>query len=299
MAILAVGSVALDTIKAPGGTVEEAIGGSATYFALAASLYAPVAVVAVVGDDFPAAAVEMLVARGVDCAGLERRPGKTFRWCGRYEDDVNVAITESTDLGVFADFRPMIPARFRRHPFVFLGNIEPALQAAVLEQVTEPKLVVMDTMNFWIENRRDDLEAVIRRVDVLVVNDAEARLLAGTVNLVRAMKKLLTLGPRYVLAKKGEHGAILMARDFQFAVPAIPLADVVDPTGAGDTFAGGFVGFLAATGKVTPANLCRAVAHGVAVSSFAVEGLSVNRLASIKRADVEERLQLLGELTKF
>ncbi|HUU57783.1 MAG TPA: PfkB family carbohydrate kinase [bacterium] len=299
MSILVVGSVAFDTITAPGGRVEEELGGSATYFALAASLFAPVAVVAVVGDDFPEEAVQMFVARGIDCSGLARREGKTFRWCGRYGDDVNVAITESTELGVFGEFRPEIPASCRDRPFVVLGNIDPLLQLAVLEQVDKPSFVAVDTMNYWIDRQRDDLKEVIARADILIVNDAEARMLGGEANLLAAMARLLELGPRYVLAKKGEHGAVLMGRDFEFVLPAFPLREVADPTGAGDSFAGGFIGYLAESGDTSPANLCRAVAYGATVASFAVEGLGTGRLASVTRGEVDERLKRLGDMTRF
>lgn len=299
MSILAVGSVALDTVKAPGGSVDEGLGGSATYFALAASLFAPVAVVAVVGDDFPEEAFQIFVERGVDCAGLERRAGRTFRWCGRYEDDVNVAITEKTELGVFEEFRPVVPESCRDHPYVALGNIDPLLQLAVLEQLNGPRFVAVDTMNYWIDRQRDDLAEVIARADVLVVNDAEAKMLGGEANLLAAMARLLRAGPRYVLAKKGEHGAVLMARDFEFVLPAFPLREVADPTGAGDTFAGGFLGYLAASDDTSPANLCRAVAYGATVASFAVEGLGISRLVKLTRDEVEERLERLGDMTRF
>ncbi|HUV86680.1 MAG TPA: PfkB family carbohydrate kinase [bacterium] len=299
MSILAVGSVALDTVKAPGGSVDEGLGGSATYFALAASLFAPVAVVAVVGDDFPEEAFQIFADRGVDCAGLERREGRTFRWCGRYEEDVNVAITEKTELGVFGEFRPVVPESCRNYPYVALGNIDPLLQLAVLEQLNGPRFVAVDTMNYWIDRQRDDLAEVVARADVLVVNDAEARMLGGEANLLAAMTRLLELGPRYVLAKKGEHGAVLMARDFEFILPAFPVREVADPTGAGDTFAGGFLGFLAASDDTSPANLCRAVAYGATVASFAVEGLGITRLAKLTRDEVEERLARLGDMTRF
>ena len=289
----------MDTVKAPGGSVDEGLGGSATYFSLAASLFAPVAVVAVVGDDFPEEAFQIFVERGVDCAGLERRAGRTFRWCGRYEDDVNVAITEKTELGVFDEFRPVVPESCRDHPYVALGNIDPLLQLAVLEQLNGPKFVAVDTMNYWIDRQRDDLAEVIARADVLVVNDAEAKMLGGEANLLAAMARLLRAGPRYVLAKKGEHGAVLMARDFEFVLPAFPLREVVDPTGAGDTFAGGFLGYLAASDDTSPANLCRAVAYGATVASFAVEGLGISRLAKLTRDEVEERLERLGDMTRF
>jgi sugar/nucleoside kinase (ribokinase family) len=299
MSILVVGSVALDTVKAPGGSIDEGVGGSATYFSLAASLFAPVAVVAVVGDDFPEEAVQIFVGRGVDCAGLERREGRTFRWCGRYEEDVNVAITEKTELGVFGEFRPVVPESCRDHPYVALGNIDPLLQLAVLEQLNDPCFVAVDTMNYWIDRQRDDLAEVVARADVLVVNDAEAKMLGGEANLLAAMTRLLELGPRYVLAKKGEHGAVLMARDFEFMLPAFPVREVADPTGAGDTFAGGFLGYLAASDDTSPANLCRAVAYGATVASFAVEGLGITRLAKLTREEVEERLARLGDMTRF
>jgi sugar/nucleoside kinase (ribokinase family) len=299
MSILAVGSVALDTVKAPGGSVDEGLGGSATYFAFAASLFAPVAVVAVVGDDFPEEAFQIFVDRGVDCAGLERREGRTFRWCGRYEEDVNVAITEKTELGVFGEFRPVVPESCRDHPYVALGNIDPLLQLAVLEQLNDPCFVAVDTMNYWIDRQRDDLAEVVARADVLVVNDAEAKMLGGEANLLAAMTRLLELGPRYVLAKKGEHGAVLMAHDFEFMLPAFPVREVADPTGAGDTFAGGFLGYLAASDDTSPANLCRAVAYGATVASFAVEGLGITRLAKLTREEVEERLARLGDMTRF
>jgi len=299
VSILAVGSVALDTITAPGGKVEDGIGGSATYFSLAASLFAPVAVVAVVGGDFPQSAVDILVARGVDCGGLERRAGTTFRWCGRYEDDVNVAITEKTELGVFSDFKPVIAPAYRRRPYVFLGNIDPVLQGEVLRQLAKPKFVALDTMNYWITGARDELAEVMKRVDCLIVNDGEARMLAGKANLYQAVGRLLELGPRYVVVKKGEHGAILAGRGFDFILPAFPLREVRDPTGAGDTFAGGFMGYLAETDDTSPANLCRAVAYGAVVASFAVEGLSIRRLASLTRGEVDERLGRLGEMTRF
>ncbi len=289
----------MDTVKAPGGSVDEGLGGSATYFSLAASLFAPVAVVAVVGDDFPEEAFQLFVERGVDCAGLERRAGRTFRWCGRYEDDVNVAITEKTELGVFDEFRPVVPESCRDHPYVALGNIDPLLQLAVLEQLNGPRFVAVDTMNYWIDRQRDDLAEVIARADVLVVNDAEAKMLGDEANLLAAMTRLLELGPRYVLAKKGEHGAVLMARDFEFVLPAFPLREVADPTGAGDSFAGGFLGYLAASDDTSPANLCRAVAYGATVASFAVEGLGISRLAKLTRDEVEERLERLGDMTRF
>lgn len=299
MSILVVGSVAFDTVEAPGGRVVDGLGGSATYFALAASLFAPVAVVAVVGDDFPDETFQIFFDRGVDCTGLERREGRTFRWRGRYEEDVNVAITEKTELGVFGDFKPVVPESCRDYPYVALGNIDPLLQLAVLEQLNGPRFVAADTMNYWIDRQRDDLQEVIARADILVVNDAEVKMLGGEANLLAAMARLLELGPRYVLAKKGEHGAVLMGHDFEFILPAFPLREVADPTGAGDSFAGGFLGYVAASDDVSPANLCRAVAYGATVASFAVEGLGISRLTRLTRDEVEERLRRLGDMTRF
>lgn len=297
--VLVVGSVALDTIDCPGGRCEEVVGGSATYFSLAASLFAPVSIVAVVGDDFPPDAMELLQSRGIDTAGVATKPGRTFRWVGRYEDDLNAAITEKTELGVFADFAPEIPEDARRAEYLFLANINPTLQLSVLEQMDGPRLAALDTMNYWITKTRDELLAVVRRVDALVMNDAEAKMLTGENNLINALHELVATGPEYVVVKKGEHGAVLTGRDFYFVIPAFPLTFVADPTGAGDSFAGGFMGWLARTDDVSPANLCRAVAYGAAVASFTVEGVSVERLASVTLEEVEERLAKLGEMNRF
>jgi len=297
--VLVVGSVALDTINCPGGSCEEVVGGSATYFSLAASLFAPVSIVAVVGDDFPPEALELLQSRGIDTAGVAAEPGRTFRWTGRYEDDLNAAITENTELGVFADFAPEIHKEARGAEYLFLANIDPMLQLSVLEQMDGPRLAALDTMNYWITKTRDELLAVVRRVDVLVMNDAEAKMLTGENNLINALHELVAMGPEYAVVKKGEHGAVLMGRDFYFVIPAFPLTFVADPTGAGDSFAGGFMGWLARTDDVSPANLCRAAAYGTAVASFTVEGVSVERLASVTLEEVEDRLAKLGEMSRF
>jgi sugar/nucleoside kinase (ribokinase family) len=297
--VLVVGSIALDTIDCPGGRCEEVIGGSATYFALAASLFAPVSIVAVVGDDFPPDAIELLQSRGIDTAGVATAPGRTFRWAGRYEGDLNAAITEKTELGVFADFAPDIPEYLRDTEYLFLANIGPTLQMGVLEKMDGPRLTALDTMNYWIERTRDDLLNVVSRVDALVMNDAEARMLTGENNLIKALNGLVDMGPEYAVVKKGEHGAVLMGRDFYFVVPAFPLSFVADPTGAGDSFAGGFMGWLARTDDVSPANLCRAIAYGTAVASFTVEGVSINRLANVTLEEVQERLTKLGEMGRF
>ncbi|UCE28032.1 MAG: sugar kinase [Candidatus Coatesbacteria bacterium] len=297
--VLVVGSIALDTINCPGGRCEEVVGGSATYFSIAASLFAPVSIVAVVGEDFPPEALEMLQSRGIDTTGIATKPGRTFRWAGRYEDDLNAAITENTELGVFADFDPEIPDDARDAEYVFLANINPTLQLSVLEQMNGPRLAALDTMNYWITRTRNELLAVVNRVNALVMNDAEAKMLTGENNLINALHQLVELGPEYAVVKKGEHGAVLVGRDFYFVIPAFPLTFVADPTGAGDSFAGGFMGWLARTDDVSPANLCRAVAYGAAAASFTVEGVSVERLASITLEDVEERLAKLGEMSRF
>jgi sugar/nucleoside kinase (ribokinase family) len=297
--VLVVGSIALDTIDCPGGRCEEVIGGSATYFALAASLFAPVSIVAVVGDDFPPDALDSLRSRGIDTAGVSTEPGRTFRWVGRYEGDLNAAITERTELGVFADFAPDIPEHLRDAEYLFLANIGPALQMDVLEKMAGPRLTALDTMNYWIERTRDDLLNVVGRVDALVMNDAEARMLTGENNLIKALDELVEMGPEYAVVKKGEHGAVLMGRDFYFVVPAFPVSSVADPTGAGDSFAGGLMGWLARTDDVSPANLCRAIAYGTAVASFTVEGVSIDRLANVTLEEVQERLAKLGEMSRF
>lgn len=297
--VLVVGSIALDTIDCPGGRCEEVIGGSATYFALAANLFAPVSIVAVVGDDFPPDALDLLRSRGIDTAGVATKPGRTFRWVGRYEGDLNAAITEKTELGVFADFAPDIPGHLRGAEYLFLANIGPTLQIGVLEKMDGPRLTALDTMNYWIERTRDDLLNVVSRVDALVMNDAEARMLTGENNLIKALDELVEMGPEYAVVKKGEHGAVLMGRDFYFVVPAFPLSFVADPTGAGDSFAGGFMGWLARTDDVSPANLCRAIAYGTAVASFTVEGVSIDRLANVTLEEVQKRLTKLGEMSRF
>ncbi|MCP4229415.1 MAG: sugar kinase [bacterium] len=299
MSILAIGSMALDSLKCPGGEAEDVVGGSVTYFSLAAGLFAPVSVVAVVGEDFPADVFDVLHSRNVDTSGISVKPGKTFRWKGRYGDDLNVAVTENTDLGVFADFEPEVPEKDRSKQFLFLGNIDPVLQSGVIDQVDNPRFIALDTMNFWIDGKPDELAEAIAKIDCLIVNDAEARMLTGEDNLVKAARAITDMGPEYALVKKGEHGALLMGRDFYFVLPGFPLEYVADPTGAGDSFAGGFVGYLAKSGDVSPSNLCRAVAYGTTVASFVVEGVSIDRLTEITMDDIEGRLEQLGEMTSF
>lgn len=297
--VLVVGSIALDTIDCPGGRCEEVVGGSATYFALAAALFAPVSVVAVVGGDFPPEALGLLRDRGVDLTGVETAPGPTFRWVGRYEEDLNTAITERTELGVYASFNPQVPPHLSNSAYLFLANIDPVLQGRVLSQMKGPRLTAVDTMNYWISSSREAVLEMIRRADVAVMNDAEAKMLTGENNLIRALDRLVETGPEYAVVKKGEHGAVLMGRDFYFVIPAFPVAFVADPTGAGDSFAGGFIGYIARTGDLSPSNLCRAVAYGAAVASFTVEGVSVKRLAALTLEEVKERLARLSEISRF
>jgi sugar/nucleoside kinase (ribokinase family) len=297
--VLVVGSVALDSIETPFGKADDVIGGSATYFSSAASLLTPVQLVGVVGSDYPMAKLAPLAARGVDLAGLEHAEGESFRWRGRYRHDLNSAETLETRLGVFSHFRPHIPDQFRRAPFVFLGNIDPRLQLDVLGQVEAPTLVACDTMNFWIESRRPDLLQLLERVDLITLNDGEARQLTEKANLVHAARWILAHGPKYVIIKKGEHGAFMFTRDTVFFAPAYPLEQVFDPTGAGDSFAGGFIGYLAQTGDLSEANMRRAVVYGSAMGSFAVEQFSNTRLLELTRADLDRRVEEFRRLVAF
>ena len=294
-----VGSIALDTVTTSCGTAAEVLGGSATYFSCACRLFAPVRVVGIVGKDFPARHVRFLKRFGVDLAGLRIADGLTFRWTGSYVKDINAAETLSVSLNVMDGFIPRVPGHYRGSRYVFLANIDPVVQLAVLDAVERPALVVCDTMNHWITDKPAKVMELIGRVDVLVLNDGEARLLTGEGNLLSAGRKVLGMGPKAVIIKKGEHGAMLMtAREF-FAVPAFPVEQVLDPTGAGDSFGGGFTGCLAATGDLSPRGLRRAIVYGTVVASFTVEGFSTRRLAAITRGDVEKRLARLREYSAF
>ncbi|MFL5423488.1 MAG: PfkB family carbohydrate kinase [Myxococcales bacterium] len=297
--LLVVGSVALDSVETPFGAREEVLGGSATYFSAAASLLAPVAVVGVVGEDFPLAQLEFLRARGVSLDGLERVSGKTFRWKGRYGFDLNTAQTLDTQLNVFADFNPRLGERERKADRLFLGNIDPDLQMRVLEQVERPKLVCADTMNFWIERKREALLRLLPRIDVLLVNDAEARELAGEANIVKAASAIERMGVRAVCIKRGEYGALLVSGKEVFYAPAFPLSAVVDPTGAGDSFAGGFLALLDRLGREDLRSLRQAVVMGCTIASFTVEAFSLDRLRDLSLADVRLRFQRFRELTEF
>lgn len=299
MSILVVGSVALDDVETPFGERRSALGGAAVYFGMAASYFTTVRLVGVVGHDFPEEHVALLERRGFDLAGLETVPGETFRWGGRYGFDLNARDTLFTELGAFADFDPAIPERFRDTPYVFLANIAPALQLKVLDQVTAPRLVALDTMNYWIERTPDDLRRVLGEVDVVLVNDSETRELAQEPNLRKAALKILSLGPSLLVVKKGEHGATTFARNVLFAVPGLPLETVVDPTGAGDSFAGGFLGYLAATEDLSAEGLRRATIYGSAMGSFCCESFSVDRLANLTGTEIEERFRAFRDLTRF
>ena len=299
MSLLVVGSVALDSVETPFGKAEDVLGGSATFFSASASHLSPVQLVGIVGSDYPVEQLQPLARRGVDLAGLERAEGRSFRWRGRYRHDLNVAETLETHLGVFSNFRPKIPAQFRRAPFVFLGNIDPRLQLDVLTQVDRPKLVACDTMNFWIESRRPELLELLERVDLVTLNDGEARQLSEKYNLVKAARWIMSRGPKLVIIKKGEHGAFMFSEREIFFAPAFPLEEVFDPTGAGDSFAGGFMGYLARCGELTEHNLRRAVVYGSAMGSFAVEKFSIERLLEVGPADIAARVREFHRLTSF
>jgi sugar/nucleoside kinase (ribokinase family) len=299
MSLLVVGSVALDTIETPFGRIDDALGGSATFFSAAASLYCGVQLVGVVGSDYPTRQLAFLEQRGVDLSGLERAEGESFRWSGVYSYDLNSRETLETRLGVFAEFQPKIPDGFRDAEWIFLGNIDPVLQLDVLEQIRSPRFVACDTMNFWISGKRPELLRLLERVDLLMVNDSEARELSGDHNLLRAARWIQERGPQMVVVKKGEHGAILFTKDFVFFAPGYPLEEVFDPTGAGDAFAGGFVGYLARAGSADAVHLKRAMIYGSAMGSFAVEKFGVERLIDLTAREVHDRVLQFRELTAF
>jgi sugar/nucleoside kinase (ribokinase family) len=297
--ILVVGSVALDQIATPFASVEETIGGAAVYFAAAASALAPVQLVGVIGEDYPIDELGFLEERGVDLAGLEQKPGSSFRWGGRYHYDMNTRDTTHTELGVFADFSPDLPPSFRSARRVFLGNIDPTLQLRVLDQIVDPILVACDTMNYWIEGTPDALLEVISRIDMITLNDEEARQLSDEPNLARAARWIQARGPRHVVIKKGEHGAMLFSDDDIFFAPGWPLEEVIDPTGAGDAFAGGIFGYLAHSGGTRLADLRRSVVFGCALGSFACEEFGPERLKRLEKDEIVERVRLFKELTHF
>ena len=301
MSVLVVGSLALDTVETPFGTVKDAVGGSATYVSTAASYFTmPVRVVGVVGGDFPRKGIEFLENRNIDLEGLQViKDGKTFRWAGRYHYDLNVRDTLLTELNVFETFNPVIPESYRRSRWVCLGNIDPVLQRRVLEQIEKPRAVIGDTMNYWIERRNGELRETLKRIDVLVVNESEARLLSNEPNLIKAGRIIRGMGPSVVIIKKGEHGALLMTENTVFSAPAYPMENIFDPTGAGDAFAGGFVGWLARTDDFTEENLKRAVIYGSALASFCVEKFGVEGLADLSYLRIQDRFRAFRDLSHF
>lgn len=299
MNLVVVGSVALDTLETPFGRAEDALGGAATHFSLAARHFAPVGIVGVVGTDFPRAHIETLQQRGIDTAGLAVEEGKTFRWSGRYEFDMNVAHTLDTQLNVFAGFKPHMPESYRQASFLFLGNIHPTLQVDVLTQA-RPKFTALDTMNFWISGERDALTNVVRKVDAVLINEAEARQYANTPNLLKAAREIRALGPSVVIVKKGEYGSVLFGDDdCYFAVPGFPLETIKDPTGAGDSFAGAFMGYLARVGRTDEGSLRRAVVYGSIVGSFACEEFGAGRLLTLDDTAIRQRYAEFRRITHF
>ena len=299
MSILVVGSVAYDTVETPAGRRERVLGGSASFFAVAASFFSPVNLVGVVGEDFGEQQLAAFRGRPIDLAGLERMAGRTFHWQGRYSQDLNSRDTISTDLNVFEFFQPKIPEAYRGSELVFLGNIDPVLQRQVLAQVSQPRIVACDTMNFWIKGKPRELRETLASVHVLLINDQEARELSGEWNLVRAARAIRAMGPHTLVVKKGEHGVLLFGHETCFAAPALPLDTVVDPTGAGDTFAGGFMGYLASAPELSDAALRQAVVMGSTLASFCVEAFSLDRLLGLTRPEIDARYRVFEELTTF
>lgn len=300
MSVLIVGSIALDTVKTPVEEHADQLGGSASYAALGASFFSPVNLVGVVGDDFPASEFDFWKSRQIDTAGVQRVAGKTFRWSGEYAWDMNTRETRSVDLNVFEHFRPDLPESYRAADFVLLANIAPALQSHVLDQMEKPRFVVADTMDLWINIARADLDALLPRVDMLILNDSEAREMTKETSLIRAGRRIRKAGPKYVAIKKGEHGALLFGEGEFFSCGAYPLEDIHDPTGAGDTFAGGVAGYLAATkGELNFAAFRRAMIYGSVLASFNVEAFSMERLRTLERKEIEERYQVFRAMSQF
>ena len=300
MSLLVVGSLAFDAIETPHGKVDRTLGGAASYFALAASYFAPVRVVAIVGDDFTPKDAAVFRGRRVDLAGVERVPGKSFFWSGRYSQNMNERTTLSTELNVFANFNPALPVSYLDSRYIFLGNIDPTLQRSVLQQVRhKPKVVALDTMNYWIERTPAELRETLRHTQILMINDDETRQLTGEHNLLRAARRIFQLGPKTLVIKRGEHGALMVHEKFMFSVPGYPLEEVHDPPGAGDSFAGGFRGYLAGAGRVNDTNLRNAMVYGSVLGSFAVERFGVKRLATLKRQEIHRRAHLFSRLTSF
>ncbi|MCK5422234.1 MAG: sugar kinase [Deltaproteobacteria bacterium] len=299
MNLLVVGSVALDSVETPYGMVDNALGGSAVYFSVSASYFTDVGVVAVIGRDFPEDHLNFLKSKRIDLRGLKRESGLTFHWKGRYSGDLNEAETIDTKLNVFEDFRPYIPEEYRESSFVFLANIDPELQLNVLEQVKRPKLTICDTMNFWIEGKLEQLKEIIKRVDILIINEGEVRQLSRETNLIKAYQKISSYGPKILVVKQGSYGALLFTPSSVFSAPAYPLEELSDPTGAGDCFAGGFVGYLAKSQDTTEDKLRKAVIYGSVMASFNVEDFSLGRLKTLTIDEIEKRFESFRKLTQF
>jgi len=300
VSLLVVGSVAYDALESPYGKVERTLGGAATYFSIAASFFTHVNLVAIVGDDFHPKDEAIFHKRTIDIDGLERAPGKCFFWAGRYSENLNERVTLVTDLNVFADFKPRLPKSYRNSKFVFLANIAPALQHDVLKQVKgKPKLVAMDTMNYWIEGSNAELRETLKHVDVLMINDSETRQLSNEYNLLRAARHIFKMGPSALVVKRGEYGAMMVDKRGVFSIPGFPLEDTHDPTGAGDSFAGGFMGYLAGAGSTNDATLRRAMVYGSVLGSFAVERFGLERLLKLKKPEIHARARHFAKLTQF
>jgi sugar/nucleoside kinase (ribokinase family) len=297
MSLLVVGSLGLDDIETPFGKVRSVLGGSASYFSIAASIFTDVNVVAVVGDDFPSSHLELFESKGINIKGIQQEEGKTFRWQGKYGYDLGNPETLGTYLNVFEKFDPVIPQEYKKSDYVFLANIDPELQLNVLKQVDSPKLVACDTMNFWIENKKEALLEVLKNVDILIINDSEARELGQDSFMTKAARNILDMGPRTLIVKRGEYGALKFSKDGIFWAPSYPLEEVLDPTGAGDSFAGGFMGFISRENEITSSNLKRSVVYGCVVASFTVEDFSVNRLSDLKEEELNTRHQAFMGLT--
>jgi len=299
LSILVVGSVAIDSVKTPFGRRDDVLGGSATYFSVAASLFNKVNIIATVGEDFPRKYISLFKTRGIGTEGLHIVKGKTFRWKGSYGYDLNTAHTIYTHLNVFRHFKPDIPADLRNSKYVFLANIDPDLQYDVLKQVKAPKLVACDSMNYWLEHKKDRFERLLDRVDILLLNDSEARQFTGEANLMRASRVIVSMGPKAVVIKKGEHGVIYFSKDSHFLAPAYLLESIYDPTGAGDTFAGGMMGFLSAVGKISEPVMRKAIIYGSILASFAVEDFSINRLLTLSMDEIKARYSHFEKITRF
>ncbi|MFH1545124.1 MAG: PfkB family carbohydrate kinase [archaeon] len=297
--VVMVGSVALDSIQTPFGKAVETLGGSISYASHACSFFAKPGIVAVVGEDFPQKHIKLFEERGIDVSGLKKEMGKTFRWNGKYEFDMNIAETLSTELNVFQSFNPVLPENYRKAKYVFLGNIDPELQLNVLKQMENPELVVSDTMNYWIENKKEKVMEVIKTVDIALMNDAEARMLFNTPNLFKAAKEVLKLDSDYAIIKKGEHGAIMCTASSCFSSPAYPLENVVDPTGAGDSFAGAFIGYLAKTRDLSEGNVRKAMVYGSVVASLNAEGLGMEKFKEVTQEKIEERFNEFKKIVEF